>query len=186
MRVVVTAMRVVAGKEGEGGMVMAMVTRMVGKQHPPATKRAVAMATRVAGKDEDDGKSSKVMAMATKREIARKRAMAIKVENKMTATETTMMTTTTMAMNTMMMTTTVTMMTKTTTKKEKTMAQRQWLVVADGCRGGQQKWRQRGLSVHIFLMKLVLGVVGCWQGAEEAGGKLSLKYPPRKVDVSRN
>ncbi len=32
MRVVATAMRVAGNKEGEGGMVMAMVKRMVGKQ----------------------------------------------------------------------------------------------------------------------------------------------------------
>jgi hypothetical protein len=32
MRVMATAMRVVSNKEGEGGMAMATVTRMVGKQ----------------------------------------------------------------------------------------------------------------------------------------------------------
>ncbi len=40
-----------------------------------ATKRSVAMATRVAGKDEGNGKSG-MMLIATKRAIARKRAMA--------------------------------------------------------------------------------------------------------------
>jgi hypothetical protein len=150
-----------------------MAKRMVGMQHPPATKRAVAMATRVAGKDEDDGKSGKVMAMATKRAIARKRAMAIKVDNKTTAKETTMMTTTTMAMNTMMMTMTLLMMTKTTTKKEKTTVQQRQLAVAEGDRGGQQKWWRWGLSVHIFLLKLDSWC--CWLLARGRGGRQEAK-----------
>ncbi len=41
-----------------------------------ATKRAVVMATRVAGKDEGNGKGSKSDGDGTKRAIARKRAMA--------------------------------------------------------------------------------------------------------------
>jgi hypothetical protein len=45
------AMRVVGNKEGEGGMVMGIVTRMAGK--------AVAMATRVVSKDEGNGKGKK-------------------------------------------------------------------------------------------------------------------------------
>ncbi len=57
------------------------------------TKRAVAMVTRVAGKDEGDGKGGKMV--ATKRAIASKRVMASNNNNKTTATEATMMTTTT-------------------------------------------------------------------------------------------
>ncbi len=41
-----------------------------------ATKRAVAMATRVAGKDAGNGKGGKSNGDGTKRAIARKRAMA--------------------------------------------------------------------------------------------------------------
>jgi hypothetical protein len=41
-----------------------------------ATKRAVAMATRVAGEDAGDGRDSKSDGDGTKRAIARKRAMA--------------------------------------------------------------------------------------------------------------
>ena len=41
-----------------------------------ATKRAVAMAMRVAGEDADDGKGSKSNDDGAKRAIARKRAMA--------------------------------------------------------------------------------------------------------------
>ena len=41
-----------------------------------ATKRAVAMVTRVAGKDAGDGKSGKSNGDGAKRAIARKRAMA--------------------------------------------------------------------------------------------------------------
>jgi hypothetical protein len=40
------------------------------------TKRAVAMVTRVAGKDAGDGKGGKSDGDGTKREIARRRAMA--------------------------------------------------------------------------------------------------------------
>ena len=41
-----------------------------------ATKRAVAMVTRVVGKDASDGKGGKSNGNGTKRAIARKRAMA--------------------------------------------------------------------------------------------------------------
>jgi hypothetical protein len=41
-----------------------------------ATKRAVAMATRVAGKDAGNGEGSKSYGNGAKRAIARKRAMA--------------------------------------------------------------------------------------------------------------
>ncbi len=54
-----------------------------------AKKRAVVMATRVAGKDEDDGEGSKSEGNGAKRAIARKRAMVSGNDNKMTATETT-------------------------------------------------------------------------------------------------
>ncbi len=53
------------------------------------TKRSVVMVTRVAGKDEDDGKVGKSKGDGTKRAIARKRAMVSNNNNKMTATETT-------------------------------------------------------------------------------------------------
>jgi hypothetical protein len=41
-----------------------------------ATKRAVAMATRVAGKDAGNGEGGKSDGVGTKRAVARKRAMA--------------------------------------------------------------------------------------------------------------
>jgi hypothetical protein len=53
-----------------------------------ATKREVAMATRVVGKDVGNGKVGKSNGNGTKRVIARKRAMASNNDNKMTATET--------------------------------------------------------------------------------------------------
>ena len=43
-------MRVAGNEEGEGGKVMAMVARMAGKWTAMVTKRAMAMATRVVGK----------------------------------------------------------------------------------------------------------------------------------------
>jgi hypothetical protein len=43
-------MRVVGDEEGEGGKVMVMATRMAGKWTVMATKRAMALATRVASK----------------------------------------------------------------------------------------------------------------------------------------
>jgi hypothetical protein len=54
-----------------------------------ATKRAVAMATRVAGEDENDGKGGKSKGDGAKRAIARKRVMVSNDDNKMTSTETT-------------------------------------------------------------------------------------------------
>ncbi len=54
-----------------------------------ATKRAVVMAMRVAGKDEDDGEGSKSEGNGAKRAIARKRVMVSGNDNKMMATETT-------------------------------------------------------------------------------------------------
>ncbi len=51
-----------------------------------ARTRAVAMAKRVAGKDEGNGKGVKRMAMVTNRAIASKRAMASNDNIKMTAT----------------------------------------------------------------------------------------------------
>ncbi len=89
MRVVVTTMRVAGDKEGEGGMAMAMVKRMTGKQRGwqqrgqrqrwqgwGARMRAIARAARA-------------MAIAMKRVIARMRAIASNNTNKTTATETT-------------------------------------------------------------------------------------------------
>jgi hypothetical protein len=46
----VMVMRVVGEKEGKGGKAMATVTRVMGKRMATATKRAMAMAMRVAGK----------------------------------------------------------------------------------------------------------------------------------------
>jgi hypothetical protein len=53
-----------------------------------ATKRAVAMATRVAGKDEDNCKGGKSKGNGAKRAIVKKRVMMNNNDNKMTATET--------------------------------------------------------------------------------------------------
>jgi hypothetical protein len=49
-RATVKVMRVAGDEEGEDGKAMAMVTRMVDKWTVMARKRAMAMATRVAGK----------------------------------------------------------------------------------------------------------------------------------------
>ncbi len=54
-----TAMRVASNEEGEGGKAMAMVTRVVGERTAMASKRAIAMKTREAGKEESDGKGGK-------------------------------------------------------------------------------------------------------------------------------
>jgi hypothetical protein len=53
-----------------------------------ATKRAVKMATRVAGKDEDNGEGGKSKGNGAKRAIARRRVMVSNKDNKMMATET--------------------------------------------------------------------------------------------------
>jgi hypothetical protein len=52
-----------------------------------ATKRAVTMETRVAGKDEDDGKGGKSKGDGAKRATAWKRVMVSNNDNKMTTTE---------------------------------------------------------------------------------------------------
>ncbi len=49
-RAMATAIRVAGNTEGEGGKVMVMTTRMAGKWTATVTKRTIAMATRVAGK----------------------------------------------------------------------------------------------------------------------------------------
>jgi hypothetical protein len=54
-----------------------------------ARKSTVAMATRVTGKDEGNGKSNKSNGNIAKRAIARKRVMASNNNNKMMVTETT-------------------------------------------------------------------------------------------------
>jgi hypothetical protein len=48
-RAMATAMRAAGNKESEGGKVMAIATRMADKWTATVTKRATAMATRVAG-----------------------------------------------------------------------------------------------------------------------------------------
>jgi hypothetical protein len=55
----VTAMRVVGNKEGEGDKVMAMATRVVGKQMALATEKTMAIKMREAGKKEGNGKGGK-------------------------------------------------------------------------------------------------------------------------------
>ncbi len=40
-----------------------------------------------------------------------------------------------------------------------------------------------GVECSYFYENWILGVVGCWQGAGKAGGKLSLMYSSRKVDL---
>ncbi len=61
----VAAMRVASNKEGEGGKAMEMVTRLAGEQWrramATATKRALAMATWVAGEDAMANGSTMVM-----------------------------------------------------------------------------------------------------------------------------
>jgi hypothetical protein len=53
------------------------------------TKRAVRMAMRMAGEDEDNGEGGKSNGNGAKRAIARKRVMASNDDNKMMATEAT-------------------------------------------------------------------------------------------------
>jgi hypothetical protein len=153
MRTLAMALRVAGNDKGEGGMAMAMVTRMAGKQRRwdkegwRARMRAIV-------------RGARVMAMAMKRAITRKRAMASDDDNKTKATETRTMTTTTMAMNSTMTTMMLTMATKKRTKTTTTTVRWQRLVVAGGGGGGQQRRRWRGLSVYIFLSKLNSGC--CW------------------------
>jgi hypothetical protein len=58
-RAMVPAMKVVDDEEGEGGKAMAMVTRVAGERMAVATKRAMAMKTREASKEEGNGKGVK-------------------------------------------------------------------------------------------------------------------------------
>ncbi len=80
-----------------------------------------------------------------------KRVMSSNNNNEKAATETATMIITTMATNTTTMTTTLTMMKKTMTKMATMTVRLQWLAVAGGSGGGQQRLRWRGLSVHIFM-----------------------------------
>jgi hypothetical protein len=120
-------------------------------------------------------------------EIARKRVMARDNDNETTATETRTTTITTMATNTMMLTTMLTKtMMKKTSKMTITTVQQRWLAVAGGSRGGQQRRRQRGVSVHIFLSKLNSGCSWLVVGEGQVRQAGSIKNPPRKVHVRRN
>jgi hypothetical protein len=58
-RAMATAMRVVGDKEGKGGKVMVMATRVAVNRTAMAMKRAMATKTREAGKEEGNGKGSK-------------------------------------------------------------------------------------------------------------------------------
>ncbi len=51
-RAIAKVIRVAGNKEGEGGKVMVMVTRMVGKWTVTVSKTATASTTRVAGKQQ--------------------------------------------------------------------------------------------------------------------------------------
>jgi hypothetical protein len=55
----VTAMRVAADKEGEGGKAMTTAARVACKRTATTTKRAMAMKTRMAVKEEGNGKGGK-------------------------------------------------------------------------------------------------------------------------------
>jgi hypothetical protein len=110
-----------------------------------ATKRAVAMATRVVSKDEGNGDGDK------EGNCNEEGTMASNDDNKMMATETRTMTTMTMVTNiTTKMKSLTTTMAKTTTKTRITMVQQQGLEVAGGSGRRQQSQQWRGLSVHIF------------------------------------
>jgi hypothetical protein len=102
-----------------------------------ATKRAVAKVIRVAGKDQGNGKGGKSEAMATKRVIARKRAMLSDNNNKTMATETMTKAAMMMATNTMTMTMMPTMTMKTTTKMTTPTVWQRWRAVAGG---GWRRW----------------------------------------------
>jgi hypothetical protein len=64
------AMRVVGIEEGEGGKVMAMVTRVVGKRTAMATTRAMVTKTKEAGEEEGMTRAARAMAMARKAAMA--------------------------------------------------------------------------------------------------------------------
>ncbi len=108
---------------------------------------------------------ARVMVMATKRAIARKRAMVSNNDNKTTTTETTMATTTTTATNTTMTMIMLPMMMKTTMKTAKTTLQRRWLAVADSGRRAQQTWQQQGLSVGFRVLLVVAKGLGRQAGS---------------------
>jgi hypothetical protein len=55
----VTAMRVVGDKDGEGGKAMVMATRVVGERTVMALKRAMTMKMKEACEEEGNGKGGK-------------------------------------------------------------------------------------------------------------------------------
>jgi hypothetical protein len=147
-----TAMRVACDKEGEGSMALVMVMVKKDGGQAMATKRAVAMAMRVAGRMRAMARAAREMAMATKRAIVRKRVMASNDNNETMATET-------MVINTMKTMTRLMMMMKTTTKMATTTVWRWQLAVAGGSEGGEQTWRQHGLMFIFFYLNCFLGVI---------------------------
>ncbi len=147
-----------------------------------ATKRAVAMAMRVAGKDEGNGERGNSNGNGNKEGNGKEEGDGKKQQQQDNGNRNN-----DNAANTTTTTMTLKMMTKTTTKKAKTMVRWRRLAVAGGSRGGQRTQRRRWLSVCIFLSKLDSGC--CWLLARgqgrQVGGELSLKYSPRKVDIRR-
>jgi hypothetical protein len=59
IRAMVMAVRVMGNKKSKGGRAMAMATRVMGERMAAVTKRAIAMVTRKAGKEEGNDKGSK-------------------------------------------------------------------------------------------------------------------------------
>jgi hypothetical protein len=58
-RAMTMAMRVAGNKEGNDGKAMAMATRVAGERTVTAMKRAMSMATREVGKEEENGRDGK-------------------------------------------------------------------------------------------------------------------------------
>ncbi len=92
MRAMATAMRIGGNIEGEGGMAMTTMKRVVGKQWQRQQRGQWQLQQGWQVRMRAMARVARAMAMATKRVVARKRAMVSNDNNKTMATETTTMT----------------------------------------------------------------------------------------------
>jgi hypothetical protein len=140
-----------------------------------AINRAVAMATRVAGKDEGNGKSGKSNGDGNKEgkckeegngEQRRQQDYGNRDNNDAANTMTTMTTRTTV----------LTIMMKTMTKTDKTMVRQRWgLLVAGGGGEGNKRGSGGGVECSYFLSKLDSGC--CWLLVRGRGGRREAMVP---------